>query len=45
MVEIVEGLCQLRAYCQLEVIDLPPPLPQTAEGNTVSADSDMEMEG
>lgn len=27
------------------VLDLPPPLPHPAEENTVSADSDMEMEG
>jgi len=27
------------------VMDPPPPLPQTAEENTVSTDSDMEMEG
>jgi len=27
------------------VMDLPPPPPQTVEENTVSTDSDMEMEG
>lgn len=38
-VSLREGLLPSRS-----VMNLPPPLPQTAEENTVSTDSDMEME-